>query len=265
MGGAEYLRLFRLWAGLEEEEEDGGARESLRASDNSAMLRLCSGALGDVPRDSFSLFVGTMFSLLLLNAISDTMLGETLQLCVFTPSSALGELLTIGQPMTVDPVDWLREVGVVLVEEGGVKKAGAAKTGPGVGPAAELLGSISDADDIMHSEPPPSCSTLSRFNSKSFLSSPLDFPVFSSVVIILTSSFPLLSSFSLPSISSSSLFVSSKLPSPSSSSWSQIMDASMLLRCSDPGEAAGLREAHPAPDPDLGEPADLNGDVHPNF
>lgn len=94
----------------------------MRASDNSAMLRLCRGALGDVPRESFSL-AGTTFSLLFLNAISDTMLGETLQLCVFTPSSALCELLNSGQPVTVDLVDWLKEVGVVLVEEEGVKKS----------------------------------------------------------------------------------------------------------------------------------------------
>ena len=35
VGGAEYLRLFTLFEGFEE-----GAKESLRASDNSAMLRL---------------------------------------------------------------------------------------------------------------------------------------------------------------------------------------------------------------------------------
>ena len=97
VGGAEYRRLFRLPAGFE--EEDGVASESLSASDNSAMLRLCLGALGDVPRESF-LLAGTIFSLLLLNVTSDTILGEILQF--FSPSSALGELLNIGQPMTVD-------------------------------------------------------------------------------------------------------------------------------------------------------------------
>ena len=97
VGGAEYRRLFRLPAGFE--EEDGVASESLSASDNSAMLRLCRGALGDVPRESF-LLAGTIFSLLLLNVTSDTRLGEILQ--SFSPSSALGELLNIGQPMIVD-------------------------------------------------------------------------------------------------------------------------------------------------------------------
>ena len=138
----------------------------------------------------------------------------------------------------------------VKVEDGEVKKARAAKAGRGVGPAAELLVSVSDDDDKILSEVPCS-STLPRVNCVSFLSSALAFPAFSSV-IILTSSFPLLSCISLPSF-----FLSS-----SSSSWSQIMDASMLLRCSDPGEAAGLSEPHPDPDPV--EAADLNGDVHPN-
>ena len=71
----------------------------MSASDNSAMLRLCRGTLGDVPRESF-LLAGTIFSLLLLNVTSDTILGEILQ--SFSPSSALGELLNIGQPMIVD-------------------------------------------------------------------------------------------------------------------------------------------------------------------
>jgi len=242
-------------------EEQGGARESLSASDNSAMLRLCRGAVGD--SEPASLFAGTIFSLLLLDATSDTMLGndtmlgETLQLRVFVPSSALGVLLDIGHPMTVDPVDCLKEVGVVLVEERGVKKARAAKV---VG-SAELLDLISDADDIMQSEL-SSCWMLSKFNCVPLPSSTLEmpslaFPTFSSV-IILPSSFPLPSSFCC---SSMSFFASSKLSfsPPSSSPWSQIMEASMLLRCSDPGEAAGLSDAHPDPDPDL------SGDVHPNI
>ena len=120
VGGAEYRRVFGLLlvAGF---GEDGGARESFSASDNSAMLRLCRGALGDASHEPLLLAAGMMFSFLLLNVVSDAMFGETLQLCVFIPSSVLGVLLNIGHPMTVDPVDFLKEVGaVLLMEERGV-------------------------------------------------------------------------------------------------------------------------------------------------
>ena len=101
----------------------------------------------------------------------------------------------------------------------------AAKAVPGVN-LGELLDLLSDADDIILSELP---SSFSSFSS-----------------VTLFSSF----FFFAPSNLSFS--------SPSSSSWSQIMEASMLLRCSDPGEDAGLSEAHPDPE----EAAGLNGDVH---
>ena len=116
VGGAEYLRLFRLSEGFEEEEEeeDGGARESLRASDNSAMLRLCRGTLGEVPVGELFTIAGMIPSLLLLNATSGTILCETLELLL---SSVLGGLFNIGHPVTVDSVDCLKEVGAVLVEE----------------------------------------------------------------------------------------------------------------------------------------------------
>ena len=51
----------------------------------------------------------------------------------------------------------------VKVEDGEVKKARAAKAGRGVGPAAELLVSVSDDDDKILSEVPCS-STLPRVN-----------------------------------------------------------------------------------------------------
>ena len=254
VGGAEYRRVFGLLvvAGF---GEDGGARESFSASDNSAMLRLCRGALGDASHEPLLLAAGMMFSFLLLNVVSDAMFGETL--CVFMPSSALGVLLNIEHPMNVDPTDCLEEVGVVLVveergvgvvlvderivldEESGVRKALTAKAVLGVN-LGELLDLLSDADDIILSELLPSF--FSTFSSFTFL----------------PSSFPMLSSFCFPPISI--FFASSKFSfsCPSSSSWSQIMDASMLLRCSDPGEDAGLSDAHPDP----GEAVGLDGDVH---
>ena len=165
------------------------------------------------------------------------MLGEILELCVLMLSSGLGVLLNMlfcatAHLVNVELGDCFKEVAFVLmVEESGDKNARAPENG-------DLL---SDADDKQLSELDMISSASTSFSSFIFLPSPFPWPL----------------SFSFPSPIFCSTFLASLEMSPISVfSWSQIMEASMLLLCSDPGDDEGLNDSQPGPG------ADLIGEVH---
>ena len=168
------------------------------------------------------------------------MLGEILELCVLMLSSGLGVLLNVlfcatALLVNVELGDCFKEVAFVLMlEESGDKNARAPENG-------DLLGLLSDADDKQLSELDMISSASTSFSSFIFLPSPFPWPL----------------SFSFPSPICCSTFLASLEMSPISVfSWSQIMEASMLLLCSDPGDAEGLNDSQPGPG------ADLIGEVH---
>ena len=168
------------------------------------------------------------------------MLGEILELCVLMLSSGLGVLFNVlfcatALLVNVELGDCFKEVAfVLLVEESGDKNARAPENG-------DLLDLLSDADDKQLSELDMISSASTSFSSFIFLPSTFPWPL----------------SFSFPSPICSSTFWASLEMSPFSVfSWSQIMEASMLLLCSDPGDDEGLNDSQPGPG------ADLIGEVH---